>query len=71
MTAVVVGGVGAGAFAGVSHDGRGAQKPVDPEPAVEVPSPSIAATAPASPSVQPAEPAPSIATRARLRSHGS
>ena len=69
VAALVVGVVGAGAFAGVSHDGRGGAPPEEPEPIVEVLSPStsagatsttstavipsLAGTAPA----QPAEPA--------------
>jgi hypothetical protein len=40
VAALVVGVVGAGAFAGVSHDGRGGAPPEDPEPIVEVLSPS-------------------------------
>ena len=86
VTALVVGVVGAGAFAGVSHDGRGGAPPEEPEPIVEVLSPSttavipsIAGTAPAQPAepakaAQPADPAPSDpvpTTRARLRSRGS
>ena len=37
VAALVVGVVGAGAFAGVSHDGRGAAAPADPDPVVEAP----------------------------------
>jgi hypothetical protein len=40
VAALVVGVVGAGAFAGVSHDGRGAAPPEEPEPIVEAPLPS-------------------------------
>ena len=40
VAALVVGVVGAGAFAGVSHDGRGGAPTEDPEPIVEVLSPS-------------------------------
>ena len=64
VAALVVGVVGAGAFTGVSHDGRGAASPEDPEPIVEVLSPtttvgsttvgsaSTASTAPVSTSAQ-------------------
>ena len=86
VAALVVGVVGAGAFAGVSHDGRGGAPPEEPESIVEVfsPSTSVGATSTAStastPSIagtapaQAAEPAPSDpvpTTRARLRSRGS
>jgi hypothetical protein len=37
IAAVVVGLVGAGAFAGVSHDGRGGASPEDPAPVVDTP----------------------------------
>ena len=40
VTALVVGVVGAGAFAGVSHDGRGGAPPDDTETFVEVLSPT-------------------------------
>jgi hypothetical protein len=40
VATLVVGVVGAGAFAGVSHDGRGGAPAEDPEPIVEVLSPS-------------------------------
>ena len=50
VAALVVGVVGAGAFAGVSHDGRGGAPPEEPEPIVEVvsPSTSVGATSTAS-----------------------
>ena len=58
VAALVVGVVGVGAFAGVSHDGRGGVPPEDTEPIVEVLSPtttvgstntaSASSTAPAS-----------------------
>jgi hypothetical protein len=70
VAALVVGVVGAGAFAGVSHDGRGGAPPEDLEPIVEVISPSTSVGATTStgstastPSIagtapaQPAEPA--------------
>lgn len=72
VAAVVVGLVGAGTFAGVSHDGRGTAPPENPEPIVEappstvLPSTSVSAPAPA----QPAAPDP-VPTRARVRSRGS
>jgi hypothetical protein len=82
VAALVVGVVGAGAFAGVSHDGRGGAPPEEPEPIVEVISPStsvgptstasttsIAGTASTAPA-KAAEPDP-VPTRARLRSRGS
>jgi hypothetical protein len=87
VAAVVVGLVGAGTFAGVSHDGRGATPPEDPEPIVEAPIPT--STAPTSTSTsrqvdttlptQPTEPAARaqpaspdpVPTRVRVRSRGS
>lgn len=86
VAALVVGVVGAGAFAGVSHDGRGGAPPEEPEPIVGVlsPSTSVGATSIASTSTTPsisstagtapakgAEPDPVPTTRARLRSRGS
>ena len=68
VTTVVLGAVGAGVFAGVSHDGRGAE-PVQTESVVPTTSttPSttttIFAAAPATPDPMP--------TRARVRSGGS
>ena len=44
MAALVVGVVGVGAFAGVSHDGRGAAAPAEPDLVVEKPSTTTAAT---------------------------
>jgi hypothetical protein len=85
VAAVVVGLVGAGTFAGVSHDGRGATPPEDPEPIVEAPIPTSTAptstsrqvdtTLPAQPTepaarAQPASPDP-VPTRVRVRSRGS
>ena len=83
VAALTVGVVGAGAFAGVSHDGRGSAAPAEPDPVVEAPSTTTAATtslttAPVPSSVQvestqpalPATPDP-VPTRARLRSRGS
>jgi hypothetical protein len=87
VAAIVVGIVGVGAFAGVSHDGRGADDPDDPEPAVEAPLPSSSVTttvapltsssmptqsARQAPSTESAQPAPPESEpRVRLRSHGS
>ena len=85
VAAVVVGLVGAGTFAGVSHDGLGAAPPADPEPIVETPIPTstaptstsrqVGTTLPAQPAepaapAQPASPDP-VPTRARVRSRGS
>ena len=84
VTTVVLGAVGAGVFAGVSHDGRGAE-PVESESVVVPPSNTTAAgTAPPStaPTIttttatsstvaaQPATP-DSAPPRARVRSGGS
>ncbi|HUP74837.1 MAG TPA: hypothetical protein VM282_17470 [Acidimicrobiales bacterium] len=66
VAALVVGVVSAGAFAGVSHDGRGGDPPANPEPIVEVPSPPVESTQPALPATP--DPAP---TRAAVRSRGS
>ena len=80
VAALVVGVVGAGAFVGVSHDGRGGEAPADPEPIVEAPSSTTQPSAPTSPQVEstqpalPATPDPDPdpdATRARVRSRGS
>ena len=87
VAALTVGVVGAGVFAGVSHDGRGSAAPAEPDPVVEAPSTTTAATtslttAPVPSSVpssvqvestQPALPATPdpVPTRARLRSRGS
>ena len=58
VTALVVGVVSAGAFAGVSHDGRGGDPPANPEPIVVAPPPPVEATRPAR-SVESTQPAPS------------
>jgi hypothetical protein len=59
--------VAAGAFAGVSHDGRGTGAAVDPDPAVtsSAPGASVTQTAGPEPTV------PALSPRLRLRSHGS
>lgn len=84
VAALVVGVVGAGAFAGVSNDGRGGTPPAEPESIVEVISPSTSvgststsvatsAQVESTLAAQPAEPAPPdpVPTRARVRSRGS
>jgi hypothetical protein len=74
VAALAVGVVSAGAFAGVSHDGRGGDLPVYPEPIVEVP-PPVEATQSAT-SVESTQPATRatpdpVPTRAAVRSRGS
>ncbi|MEO5839219.1 MAG: hypothetical protein ABIQ73_23285 [Acidimicrobiales bacterium] len=71
VAVVVVGLVGAGAYAGVSHDGRGGAPPEELAPIVDAPTP-VATTLAAQPA-EPAPPAPlePVPTRARLRSRGS
>jgi len=74
VAAIVVGVVGAGTFAGVSHDGRGGAAPETPATttAVLAPSTSTLASTPVN-STLAAEPAPPdpVPTRARVRSRGS
>ncbi len=59
VAALAVGVVSAGVFAGVSHDGRGGDPPANPEPIVEVPSPTVESTRPAT-SVESTRPATSV-----------
>lgn len=73
VVAVVVGVVGAGTFAGVSHDGRGGAAPEAPATTTAVLAPPASTTLAVPASTLAAEPAPPdpVPTRARLRSRGS